>query len=114
MQSARRGIATVLDWPTLRPHQILFQARARNTLAFRALARSATHRHRAHRPAPSSRARAGARTATLPWWGGRGAGRGLAESVSAVKKKRQRSGSTKTNAPKMGIIWSDSHQMMQR
>jgi len=54
-----------------------FQARACNTLAFRAVARSATHRHGARRPAPWPRARIGARTATLPWRGARGAGKGV-------------------------------------
>jgi len=61
-----------------------FQARACNTLAFRALARSATHRLWARRPAPWPRARTGARTATLPRWGGRGAGKGC--------RRRHRSG----------------------
>jgi len=56
-------------------HMVRFQARACNTLAFRAVARSATHRHRARRLAPWPRARPGARTATLPWRGGRGAGK---------------------------------------
>jgi len=51
--------------------------RACNTLAFRAVARSATHRHWARRPAPWPRACAWARTATLPWWGGRRAGKGV-------------------------------------
>jgi len=54
-----------------------FQARACNTLAFRAVARSATHRHGACRPAPWLRARTGAHTATLPWRGARGAGKGV-------------------------------------
>jgi len=53
-----------------------FQARACNTPAFRAVARSAMHRQRARRLAPWPRARPGARTATLPWRGGRGAGKG--------------------------------------
>jgi len=44
------------------------------TLAFRAVARSATHRSR---PAPWPRARTGARAATLPWRGGRGAGKAV-------------------------------------
>jgi len=47
-----------------------FQARTCNTLAFRAVARSATHRYRVRRPAPWPRARTGARTAKLPWRGG--------------------------------------------
>jgi len=55
--------------------QVDFQARACNTLAFRAVALAATHRHRARRPAPWPRARTGERTATLPWRGGRGAGK---------------------------------------
>jgi len=42
-----------------------FQARACNTMAFRAVARWATHRPRVRRPAPWPRARTGARTATL-------------------------------------------------
>ena len=54
-----------------------FQARACNTLAFRAVARAATHRHRARRPAPWPRARTGVRAATLLWRGGRGAGKGV-------------------------------------
>jgi len=54
-----------------------FQARMCNTLAFRAVARTATHRYRVHRPAPWPRARTGAHTATLPWRGGRGAGKGV-------------------------------------
>jgi len=53
-----------------------FQARACNTQAFRAVARSATRRQRARRLAPWPRERPGARTATLPWRGGRGAGQG--------------------------------------
>jgi len=52
-----------------------FQARACNTLAFRPVARSAAHRHRARRPASWPLARAGAHTATWPWRGGRGAGK---------------------------------------
>jgi len=48
-----------------------------NTLAFRAVARSATHRHGARRPAAWPRARTGARTATLPCRGARGAGKGV-------------------------------------
>jgi len=55
----------------------VFQARTCNTLAFRAVARSATHRYRVRRPAPWPRVRTGARTATLPWRGGRGAGKGV-------------------------------------
>jgi len=51
------------------------QARACNTLAFRAVARWATHRHRARRPAPWPRAHTGACTATLPGRLGRGAGK---------------------------------------
>jgi len=35
------------------------------------------HRHQAHRPAPQPRARTGAHTATLPWRGGRAAGKGV-------------------------------------
>jgi len=58
-------------------NQIIFQARACNTLAFRAVARSAAHRHRARRPARWPRARSGARTATLPWWEGCGEGKGV-------------------------------------
>jgi len=56
-------------------HMVRFQARACNTLAFRAVARSATRRHRARRLAPWPRARPGVRTATLPWRGGRGEGK---------------------------------------
>jgi len=55
----------------------VFQARTCNTLAFRAVARSATHRHRARRPDPRPRARTGARSATLAWRGRRGARKGV-------------------------------------
>jgi len=58
-------------------HTCIFQARTCNTLSFRAVARSATHRYRVSPPAPWPRARTGARTATLPWRGGRGAGKGV-------------------------------------
>ena len=54
-----------------------FQARACNTLAFGAVARSAEHRHRARRPAPWPRARTGAHTATMPWRSGRAAAKGV-------------------------------------
>jgi len=58
-----------------KPAKLEFQARACNTLAFRAVALLVTHRHRARRPTPKPRARTGARTATLPWRGKRGAGK---------------------------------------
>jgi len=60
-----------------RPRErLLTQARACNTLAFRTVARLAANRHGARRPAPWPQARTGARTATLPWRGARGAGKG--------------------------------------
>jgi len=43
----------------------------------RARARSATHRHRARRPAPWPRAHMGTRRVTFPWWGRRGARKGV-------------------------------------
>ena len=46
------------------------------TVAFRAVARSATHKYRVSRPAPWPRARMGARAATLPWPVECGAGNG--------------------------------------
>jgi len=49
------------------------QERACNTVVSWALARSATRRQWARRPAPRSRAHTGVRTATLPWRGVRGA-----------------------------------------
>ena len=49
------------------------QERACNTMVSWALARSATRRQWARRPAPRSRAHTGVRTATLPWRGVRGA-----------------------------------------
>ena len=67
----------VLSWGTETETDCEFQARACNTLAFNAVARSATHRHGARRPAPWPRARTGARTATLPWRGAPGAGKGV-------------------------------------
>jgi len=60
------------------------QARACNTLAFRAVARWATHRHRVRRPAPWPRARTGARTARCRGGGGVGLGNGC--------RRRHRSG----------------------
>jgi len=54
-----------------------FQARACNTLAFRAVARWTTHWHWACRPALWPRARTGALTATLPVWGRRRARKGV-------------------------------------
>jgi len=54
-----------------------FQARACNTLAFGAVARSAAHRHRARRPAHWPRERTGAHTATMPWRSGRAAAKGV-------------------------------------
>jgi len=52
-----------------------FQARACNTLAFRAVARSAMHRYRARRPAQWPRARMGARAARCRRGGGLGRGK---------------------------------------
>ena len=54
-----------------------FQACTYNTLAFRAVAPSATHRYRVRRPAPWPRARTGALTDTLLWRGGRAAENGV-------------------------------------
>jgi len=73
--TTRLTVAGIFDsqWETV----VQFQARACNTLASRALARWATHRHRVRRPAPRPRARTGVRKATLPWRGGRGAGKGV-------------------------------------
>jgi len=84
----------------------IFQARACNTLAFRALARSATHRHRARRPAPWPRARTGARTATLPRRGGRGAGKRVPPPPSqrrrpAAVAQRPRAGSSPRRAARL-------------
>jgi len=68
----------------------VFQARACSTLAFRAVARSATHRQRARRPAPWPRARTGARKATLPWRGGASGGeRGAAAATAAAAARRR-------------------------
>jgi len=66
-----------------------FQARRCNTLAFRAAARSATHRYRVRRPALWPRARAGARTATLPWREGRDAEKGV---LSPLAQRRRPAG----------------------
>jgi len=69
------SLAARVDRKCASQSQVKFQARTCNTLVFRAVARSATHRYRVSRPAPYPRARMGARAATLSWRGGHGAGK---------------------------------------
>jgi len=87
-----------------------FQARAGMTLAFRAVAHSLTDRHRAHRPAQQPRARSGKRTATLPWRGGRGAGKGAPPPPPQLRRpagilRRPRKGLSLCRAAHVRTAW---------
>jgi len=77
---------------------------SRNSRHVRAIPwRSATYRQR---PAPWPRARTGARTATLPWWGGRGAGKGVPPPLPQRRRptavvQRPRAGSSPRRAARL-------------
>jgi len=83
-------------WPNYVVSQVKeFQARACNALAFRAVARWATHRHGERRPAPAASAHGGTYSHVAVAGGARGEERGAAAATTAAALRRRRATPTR-------------------